>query len=66
MYTSTPIPGIENITSIIIDPPIAAGKIAAKTVITGNNEFLKACFKITFPSAKPLALAVLMLEHLPD
>ena len=57
MYTSTPIPGIEKITSIIIDPPIAAGKIAAKTVITGNNEFLKACFKITFPSAKPLALA---------
>ena len=60
LKTSTPIPGIEKITSIIILPPIAIGNIAAKTVITGNKEFLSACFSITFPSPSPLARAVLM------
>ena len=58
LNTSTPIPGIENITSIIIEPLIAIGNIAAKTVITGSNEFLRACFRITFFSPNPFALAV--------
>ena len=48
------------IAEIIILPPIAIGKIAAKTVIIGSNEFRKACFRITFFSDSPLALAVLI------
>ena len=51
---------MENIISIITDPPTADGNIAAKTVIIGSKEFLRACFSITFFSPQPFALAVLI------
>ena len=51
-------PGIENVSSMAIAPPISDGNMVANCVIMGNRELRKACCQVTVRSSKPLACAV--------
>jgi len=60
LKASSPIPGIVKIDSKITEPPTAAGKTAAKMVMMGSKEFLKACFQTMAFSVNPFARALRM------
>ena len=53
-----PNPGREKTLSITTDPPNASAVVIPTTVITGMNEFLRACRAVTIYADNPLDLAV--------